>query len=274
MNFKKYFADALFEGLNNKERFKRFCDFLLEEKIADGLSELTVIHASFIDMLGLPEDETRKLKELHEALLPFGLNYKLTYIKKSGSNYPLSVNIVKASREPEPTSQTLDFEEIEGATKMLRFILSYKDILAETDEPTEFNELLAQLRTAELMAAKVSGQSSNMDSSRGNDEAGSDIERKIAELNVRAKMLLGGTVYGDGECYRTRRENSYYIYGRSPKHLYGKQVFTKKNVLDPGHRIVYSREWKFYPNELDILEAFIEHDEEILRNLKAQHTEN
>lgn len=275
MDFKKYFTDALLGGPDSDERIKSFHNFLLDTKIADDVNELLIMSATLIDVLVLSEDEVKRLKEFHKALMPFGLNCRVTYIKKGENNYPLSATIVKAGKDPEPSSRALSIDEVVGATKMLHFIVAYKDVLMESDEPTEFNELLGTLRTEELMAMRASNQKSdlNYSQSSGETEPDADIKHRIAELNERAKKLLGGNVHGDGEEIRFKKGNSYYIYERSPKHLYGSQVFTKKNVFDPDHRIRYSRQWVFYPNELDILEAFIKHDEEILRNLKAQHDE-
>lgn len=264
MNFKKYFTDAL---LGNEKHIKDFGGFLLDTKIADCVDELLIMHASFVDRLGLPEDETKKLKDLHEALMPFGLNYWLAYITKGEDNYPFSVRIVKAGRDPEPSSQALDFEEIESITKALRFFLDYKDILAEPDEPTEFNEVLNSLRMAELMTAEASNCNSGSGFSQGNNEI--NAERKITELKKRAAKLLGGRIYK----HQPRDQRPRFIYDRSARHLYGCQVFTKKNALCPKQKQESTRQWKFYLDELDILEAFIEHDEEILRELRAEHGE-
>jgi len=271
MRFQDFFTDMLHRDANSESRIKSFHYFLLKENIVDSVDTTFVLHSSILDTLNLPEDEVKMLKELHGAVIPFGLSYELTYIKKDGIAYPLSVRIVDANKDPMSSSQVLTFDEIGGVIKILQFALAHKSTATEAGGTTPFGELLAKLQTAELADLKTSDQSSDANNSQNEDN--SDIERRIAELNIRAKKLLDGKVFGDGECYRHKRKSSYYVYDRSPKHLYGSQVFTKKNALDPNHKIECSRQWKFYLNEIGDLEAFIEHDEKILHKLKEQHGE-
>lgn len=145
------------------------------------VDELLVIHASLIDLLDLTEDETATLKELHEALILFGLNCRVTRTEKGGKRYPPEVEIVKVAEGSDVSSQVLSFDEIGGATKLLRFISDYRGVLVEAgDAPTAFSELLAGLRAVELTNTKA-----NLDLGARFSQICAEIDAKIdAEIEA------------------------------------------------------------------------------------------
>ncbi len=154
------------------------------------VDESLVIHASFIDLLCLTESETARLKELHEVLIPFGLNCRVTCIGKDGERHPPEVEIVKVTEESDVCSQVLSFDEIRGATKLLRFISDYRGVLAESgDAPTAFSELLARLRAVELTTTKA-----NLDLGARFSQICAEIDVKIdTEIKVEIEAEQGKT---------------------------------------------------------------------------------